>query len=80
MPGVPEASSRTRHLTTSDVADFLGVTTDGVRKLIASGRLPCERRRSGDVRTTYLPTRDEVLAYLSAYDPSMIAPFVRRWP
>lgn len=78
--GVPEATSRTRHFTTSEIAAFLGLTPDGVRKLIASGRLPCARRRRGQERTHYLPSHDEVRAYLTSYDPAMLPEFARRWP
>ena len=78
--GVSEATGRTRYFSTPEIAEFLGITSDGVRKLIASGRLPCERERKAGGRKYYLPNRDEVLSYLASYDPALLPEFYRRWP
>lgn len=62
------------YLKTRDVADFLGYKeTDSVIRLIASGRLPCERRRLYPTRIVYRPTIDELRAYCEVYEPAMLA-------
>lgn len=81
-------------LTVKEVSDELGISTDGVYKLIRRGRLECEAKsaHSKRVRRSALeayrqsfappsrrPTMPEVLAEFSVSTPLSPEEFERRW-
>lgn len=55
-----------RLLDTTEVADWLNITTDQVRKLARTGLLPATNLSEGRLRPTYRFERKKVDAYLAA--------------